>query len=167
MKIFIYFLIISLLGTILHFTYDLSGKSKFVGIFSSVNESTYEHIKLILSSIFIVNTIYYILGYQHNYFVIMLISIIIAFLLISVLYYGYKYIYKKDSAIYNISIFYITTLMISVVSYKIYKLPLMYSFNRFSMYACLLIFIFYLYATIFPPHCFFFKDPVNNTYGMK
>ena len=36
-----------LLGTLLHFTYDLSGNSDFVAILSAVNESTWEHLKLI------------------------------------------------------------------------------------------------------------------------
>ena len=36
-----------LLGTLLHFTYDLSGNSDFIAILSAVNESTWEHSKLI------------------------------------------------------------------------------------------------------------------------
>lgn len=35
-----------ILGTILHFTYEWSGNNNLVGIFSSVNESTWEHLKL-------------------------------------------------------------------------------------------------------------------------
>ena len=35
------------LGTLLHFTYDISGNSDFVAIFSAVNESTWEHLKLL------------------------------------------------------------------------------------------------------------------------
>jgi len=35
-----------ILGTILHFTYEWSGGNAFVGTFSSVNESTWEHLKL-------------------------------------------------------------------------------------------------------------------------
>ena len=45
-------LVISILGSILHFTYGWSRGNKFVAIFSAVNESTWEHIKLALSSIF-------------------------------------------------------------------------------------------------------------------
>ena len=35
-----------ILGTLFHFTYEWSGNNAFVGTFSSVNESTWEHLKL-------------------------------------------------------------------------------------------------------------------------
>ena len=34
-------------GTLLHFTYQLSRNNLFVGLFSAVNESTWEHLKLL------------------------------------------------------------------------------------------------------------------------
>ena len=43
---FFRFAFVSLLGVLLHFTYDWSGKNPFVGLFSSVNESAWEHLKL-------------------------------------------------------------------------------------------------------------------------
>ena len=36
-----------LLGTILHFTYEWSNKNTIVAAFSAVNESTWEHLKLL------------------------------------------------------------------------------------------------------------------------
>lgn len=51
MKIKLYslirFLIVCGLGVLSHFLYDLSEKNKFIGIFSSMNESTWEHLKLL------------------------------------------------------------------------------------------------------------------------
>ena len=38
--------LIIILGIILHFLYEWSGKNKFVATFSAVNESTWEHLKL-------------------------------------------------------------------------------------------------------------------------
>ena len=35
-----------ILGTILHFTFEWFGNNAFVGAFSSINESTWEHLKL-------------------------------------------------------------------------------------------------------------------------
>ena len=34
-------------GTLLHFVYEWSGESLFVGIFSPINESVWEHLKLL------------------------------------------------------------------------------------------------------------------------
>ena len=43
----IQFLFVSILGTLLHFTYDWSGQNPLAGIFSAQNESTWEHLKLL------------------------------------------------------------------------------------------------------------------------
>ena len=51
MKIKIYtlirFIVVCTLGVLSHFLYDWSGQNKFIGIFSSMNESTWEHLKLL------------------------------------------------------------------------------------------------------------------------
>lgn len=41
------FFIISILGVLLHFTYEWSGNNSAVGIVSAVNESVWEHLKLL------------------------------------------------------------------------------------------------------------------------
>lgn len=41
------FFIVGILGTLFHFVYDWSGQAWFVGLFVPVNESTWEHMKLL------------------------------------------------------------------------------------------------------------------------
>lgn len=41
------FIFISVLGVLLHFTYEWSGDNAVVGLFSAVSESTWEHLKLL------------------------------------------------------------------------------------------------------------------------
>ena len=41
------FAAVSLCGTLLHFLYDLTGESVWAAPFSGVNESTFEHMKLL------------------------------------------------------------------------------------------------------------------------
>ena len=43
----------TLLGTILHFLYDWTGGSLFIAPFSGVNESTWEHMKLLFWPLFL------------------------------------------------------------------------------------------------------------------
>ncbi len=60
--------VIFLVGCLLHFTYAWSGRNKFVAIFSAVNESTWEHIKLALSGIFLCMLVdVWFLGDNPNY----------------------------------------------------------------------------------------------------
>ena len=44
---FFRFFFISILGVLLHFTYEWSDDNRIVGLFSAVNESTWEHLKLL------------------------------------------------------------------------------------------------------------------------
>ena len=56
------FIFISILGTLLHFTYEWSNNNSFIGLFSAINESTWEHLKLIFFPMLIttiIGTIYY------------------------------------------------------------------------------------------------------------
>ena len=41
------FIFTSILGTFLHFLFDLTGENLVAGMFSAVNESIWEHMKLI------------------------------------------------------------------------------------------------------------------------
>ena len=51
-----------LLGTFFHFTFKLSGENKIVAIFSSINESVWEHLKLIFFPMLIST----IIGYKDS-----------------------------------------------------------------------------------------------------
>ena len=56
-------------GTLLHFVYEWSGESLFVGIFSPINESVWEHLKLLFFPMSVWILIgYFIFGKTENYF---------------------------------------------------------------------------------------------------
>ena len=101
-------MVISLVGTISHFLYDISKHNKVVGLFGAVNESTWEHIKIALTASILWSVVDgYLYGVNPNYFLAKLLSLITIIILMPVLYYGYKFLFKKDNFIINILIFYI------------------------------------------------------------
>ena len=56
-------------GTLLHFVYEWSGESLFVGIFSPINESVWEHLKLLFFPMSVWILIgYFIFGKNEHYF---------------------------------------------------------------------------------------------------
>lgn len=55
-----------IVGTLLHFTYDWTGQSALVGLFSAVNESTWEHLKLLFVPFFIWTIIEYFAFGEHK-----------------------------------------------------------------------------------------------------
>lgn len=166
MEIIYTFIIISLLGTVLHFTYKLSGYKVWVGIFSSVNESIWEHIKLLLTPILLLGTIKYIFKDQNNYFIRLLLMLIASMILIIVFYNLINKFIKKYKSIFYIFSFYVTSFIVSVIDYVIKNIKPLYLFNLISMVLCLIIFIIYLSFTIFPPRYKIFKDPTSDTYGI-
>lgn len=51
------FIFVSVLGVLLHFTYEWSGENPVVALFSAVNESTWEHLKLLFFPMLILTII--------------------------------------------------------------------------------------------------------------
>ena len=85
------FLIASLLGTLFHFVYEWSGDNFFVGLFFPVNESTWEHLKLVFIPILLVSVLEYFISEipRNDYPCIKLRSALLAMLIIVVLFYTY------------------------------------------------------------------------------
>ena len=101
-------IIISLVGTLSHFLYDLSNHNKFIGIFAAVNESTWEHIKIALTPTILWSLVDgYMYGDEPSYFLAKLSSLIVIILLMPILFYGHKYVARKDYFVFDIVSFYI------------------------------------------------------------
>ena len=73
-----------ILGTLLHFTYEWSNYNIIVGIFSAINESVWEHLKLVFYPMFIISIIgYFIIGKKvYNYWFAQIVGILTSMLFI-------------------------------------------------------------------------------------
>ncbi len=168
MKIFIIgFFFVSLLGTFLHFLYDLSNHNKLVGVFSAVNESTWEHIKLALTPTFLYSLVDgYFYGYYDNYFFAKLISVLSIIIVMPLLFYGSKLLLKKHITVINILIFFITVFISELLMYKLlFVNSVSYVVKYISLILLFLTFACYLLLTIFPLENIIFKDPITKKYG--
>lgn len=155
------------MGTLLHFLYKLTNKNIAIAIFSSVNESIWEHIKILLTPIMFISTIKYVLGYQKNYFIALFAELFIAILLIIILYQLKQHFYKDKKDYLNILIFYITAFICATVGYNIRKISIPNIINIYAIFFCLIIFLMYITFTIFPIKCYLFKDPITKKYGIS
>ena len=122
METIIAIIFISLIGTLLHFMYEWTNHNKVVSLFAAVNESTWEHIKIALTPIFIW-TLYdgAVYGLNPNYFVAKMLSILVIILLIPILFYGYKIFTKKSILAIDITIFYVA-IITSCLVFKYIKI---------------------------------------------
>ena len=161
--------IISIIGTLSHFLYDISNHNKIIGLFTAVNESTWEHIKIALTPTLLWSVVDgYIYGINQNYFLSKFVSLIIIILLMPLLFYGYQFIFKKHSTLSNILSFYIVIICSQLSFYYLINTN---SINfLYSYLSCIGIFIIfggYMIHTLLPAKNFIFEDPITNKYGFR
>lgn len=162
-------IVISVIGTLSHFLYDMTKHNKIVGLFTAVNESTWEHIKIGITPTIVWGLVDgYIYGASPNYFFAKFISLMSIIILIPLLFYGYKGLFKKNNEVINVLIFY---LVIIVSQYLFNYLIVSTSINYFGQYiSCVgicVILICDMIFTLMPGKNFIFKDPISNQVGFK
>lgn len=161
--------IISIVGTLSHFLYDISNHNKIIGLFCAVNESTWEHVKIALTPTFLWGLVDgFINGSNPNYFLAKFVSLFIIILLMPALYYGHKAISKKEIFILDIISFYIVIITSQYLFYILLKIDnIHYLIQYMSCVGTFLLFGGYMIHTLMPAKSFLFKDPLTNKYGYK
>ncbi len=156
-----------ILGTLLHFTFEWSNQNLFVGSFSAVNESVWEHLKLIYFPMLITAVIgsFFFEGKQSNYLCIKTKAILLAMAFVVVFFYTYTGIIGTNFAILDIGSFVVAIILSSYYTYQ--KVQMSVSCNY--LLAILILFILFLcfvLFTFFPPHIELFQDPITLTFGL-
>ena len=160
-------IVISIVGTFSHFLYDISNHNKVIGLFSAVNESTWEHVKIALTPTLLWGLIDgLIYGNNPNYFLAKFISLLIIIILMPVLYYGHKAIIKKEIFILDIISFYVVIITSQYLFYVLLRINATpYIIEYISCIGIFLLFGGYMIHTLMPAKSFMFKDPITNKYG--
>lgn len=157
-----------ILGTILHFTYNCSSNNTFIGLFSAINESTWEHLKLIFFPMLITLIIGYFLFKKDfpNYICSKVIAILIAMSFTIIFFYTYTGIIGTNYASLNILSFVIAVILGEYVAYKLTLNN--YTCNKYLYTIILILLTFsFLIFTFNSPKINLFKDPINNSYGIQ
>ena len=162
------FALVTFGGTILHFLYDWTGGSILVAPFSGVNESTWEHMKLLFWPLLLFALVQrlFFKG-QENYWCVKLAEILLGLLLIPVLFYTYNGVFGKSPDWINIAIFYITALVVFLFEWWAFSqdwLPC--NHPRLAFAAICLIGVLFVVFTFTPPQIPLFQDPLSGTYGI-
>jgi hypothetical protein len=163
------FFFIVVVGSMLHFVFEWSGRLSWVALFAAVNESTWEHLKLAFFPALIFALIEYpfIRNKVKNFSVAKTLSFYVMPLVIIVLFYLYLAIFHKDSLFWDIFIFVFAIAIGQVISYRI-LVAKQFSKQISSFFRVLfvIILVIFLLLTYFPPHNFLFKDPISGGYGL-
>ena len=178
-------IITSISGVLLHFAYDFTGSNAIVGLFAPVNESTWEHLKLLFFPMLICLIIMYPLAHMGgidssttaaDYLRGIAAGTVTGAASIVILFYFVTGLTGQNIGWLNIAIYFISV----IIGYLIFYGNATESFSltnrsyvtspKLSILLSLLILLiitacFFLF-TFMTPECVLFLDPVTMTYGI-
>lgn len=160
---FITVIICIVLGIILHFTYEWSGENMLVGLFSAVNESTWEHLKLIYYPTILMAIIgYFIIGKRtQNYWTAQTVGIITAIAFTIIFFYTYTGIIGTNFAWLNIATFIVAVILGGLVTYKILMSRKNYNAEIISIIFLIILFVSFILYTFNAPNIALFQEPIT------
>lgn len=152
---------VCILGTLLHFTYELSGENGLVALFSAVNESVWEHLKLLFFPMLLSTIIgYFCIGKNtSNFLCAKVLGIIASMLFIIVFFYTYTGIIGKSIVFVDIASFFIAVILAEYLSYKL-MISNFKCNNIVGIWILVILLLCFIAFTYFPPELGIFKDPL-------
>ena len=150
-------------GSLLHFVFDWTGKSSLTAWFSPVNESTWEHLKLLVFPMLLL-TLPAALLYQKHYpglFFVRLLSILLGMAAITVSFYTYTGILGEHFLAADIGTFLLGIAASCLFGYRMLK-QRRFAFAHASLTGLLglaLLLLCFILFTWYPPHIPLFLDP--------
>ena len=162
------FALTSVLGTVLHFLYDWLDESSWVAPFSSINESTWEHMKLLFWPMFIYTIVQsFFFRDRKDFWCIKLRGILLGIILIPTLFYIYNGAIGKSPDWLNISIFFISAAIAYIYEYKLFRSEkIRCKYQTSAIFIICVIALLFIVFTFITPEINIFKDPSTGTFGI-
>ena len=152
---------VSILGSLSHSFYEWSGKNKLIALFCPVNESTWEHMKLLFFPMLLY--IFYIANKwnaKHPSLIsAMLEGNICGTFLIPILFYTYSGILGYNITAIDIATFYVSVVAAFAMAWQLNRKNVSQYKNiliGITILVCILFFVF----TFYPPGIALFENPV-------
>ena len=162
------FAVTSFLGTVLHFLYEWLGDAAWIAPFSGVNESTWEHMKLLFWPMLLFAAVQcFFFRDRSDFWCVKLRGILLGLSLIPVLFYTYNGIIGKSPDWINIVIFFVA----AAIAY-LYEARLLYAdevpcrYRKGCLLLILLIASLFIVFTFLTPELGIFRDPLTGSYGV-
>jgi len=162
-------ILISLLGSLLHFAFDFLGKWPPAALIAAVNESVWEHLKLAFwpALIFAFIEWPFFRRRLRNFWTAKAIGIFTMPLVISSVFYGYTAIAGHNILWIDISLFVIAVFAGQIVSYKLLlRSTFVLVIKILAITILVLLIVSFSLFTFFPLHCSLFCDPPTGQHGI-
>ena len=155
-------------GTLLHFLYDWLGEAVWIAPFSGINESTWEHMKLLFWPMFIFAIVQgRFFGERRDFWCVKLRGMIVGLGLIPIIFYTYNGAIGKSPDWLNIAIFFISAAAAYIYETRLFKFEKVKCRAPWLAFAALaaigLLFVIFTFRT---PELGIFLDPITGGYGI-
>lgn len=150
-----------ILGSLLHFLYDWSGKWPPLAIFAAVNESVWEHMKIAFwpALIFAVMQFFLMGERPADFLFAKTVNFYLLAFLIPFLYYAYTALTGKNYLVVDILIFVVAAVIAHLVSYKLMAMNLPAEWNYYAVVPLMALLAAFSLFTLYPPHFELFQSP--------
>lgn len=164
------FLFVSAGGSLLHFVYDWSGENVIAAVISAVNESTWEHMKLLFFPMFLFSMVQVcVIGKNYpNFLAVRTVSLLVGLTLIPVLFYTYTGVlgYNLDWA--NIAVFILAALGAFLLDFYLLRrnclsAPWQQILGLVILWALAFAFVWFTFR---PLQIALWRDPVTGKFGI-
>ena len=161
--------VIFILSFLSHFIYEWFSNALFSLIFP-VNESIWEHMKLLVTPVLIFSLIEYIIYKKkdinfNNFILSYSISMVLGIIIYLILYLPIHYIFGHSS-IFAIILLFIVFIIIEIISYYIMRYKEIRYSNILGLGIILVMYVIFGYLTYYPLESDLFYDTSKNIYGI-
>ena len=165
-------LLVFTLGSSLHFLHELPHKGVHnpLDVVSSVNESTWEHMKLLIVAelIFTISMVAFFPEMFGEFVVASFVGMAVSVLLMPLIYYSYRRILGKNIFYLDISLFFLCSFIFAIIFFYISTGPTILPAIIFTCLALWLLTLILTFKwTYDPPRNELFRCPVNDSYGHR
>ena len=155
-------------GTLLHFLYDWLGETSWIAPFSGVNESTWEHMKLLFWPMLAYAAVLIrFFRDRKDFWCVKLRGILLGLTLIPVLFYTYNGVVGPSPDWLNITIFFVSAATVYLYEVRLLEKGTVAcrSPKAAVMLLCLIGVLFGIF-TFLTPEIGIFRDPLTGAYGI-
>lgn len=155
------FVFVSIIGTLFHFVYEWSGNNFIVGLFTPINESVWEHIKLLFFPM-LIYSLYMNKQLKTEYPCVnsgLSLGILIGSFLIPIIFYTYTGILGFDISAIDIAIFFICVIVAFFVAYKFTLSCSVQKYTKLLNITLFIMILLFLLFTYSPPNIGLFVSP--------
>ena len=162
------FAVTALGGTLLHFIYDWTGGAILTAPFSGVNESTWEHMKLLFWPMFIFAIVQsFFFREKASFWCVKLRGTLLGLCLIPILFYTYNGVVGKSPDWLNIAIFFISAAIAYLYETRLFNTDkLSCKRSKIALGALIVIGALFIVFTFATPEIGIFQDPLTGSYGI-